>query len=62
MKITMKHFLFFSLAALLLAGCKNIFVSNILGEPENRAAGKVSYTVSIDPLENGNIVAKPSSG
>ncbi|MDR1597075.1 MAG: SUMF1/EgtB/PvdO family nonheme iron enzyme, partial [Treponema sp.] len=61
MKITTNHFLFIVTAALALSGCKNIFVTSILGEPGQSAAGKTNYTVSVDPLENGAIAAKPSS-
>jgi hypothetical protein len=56
----MKHFFLFFSTALLLTGCKNIFVEHILGNPDR--SNKSIYTVSIDPLANGRIAARPSSG
>jgi formylglycine-generating enzyme required for sulfatase activity len=60
----MKRFFILFLTALSLAGCNNVFVNHILGDPDGRSANKNKpiYTVTIDPLENGRIAARPSSG
>ncbi|MDR0624400.1 MAG: SUMF1/EgtB/PvdO family nonheme iron enzyme [Treponema sp.] len=50
------------LTVLVLTGCKNIFVDNILKKPDISPGGKTGYTVSIDPLEHGAIAARPPSG
>jgi formylglycine-generating enzyme required for sulfatase activity len=58
----MKRFFLLFLTALLLGGCENVFVNNILGKQRDHLKDSASYTVSIDPLENGRIAARPSSG